>query len=57
MRFNVSTKTNVSALTERQKKFLDYDPWNRPLVNGLQLKLHILIQTLQENTELDFTNG
>ena len=31
MRFNISTKTNVSALTERQKKFLDFDPWNRPL--------------------------
>ena len=31
MRFNISTKTNVSVLTERQKKFLDFDPWNRPL--------------------------
>ena len=30
-RFNISTKTNVSKLTERQKKFLDLDPWNRPL--------------------------
>ena len=31
IRFNIATKTSVSKLTERQKKFLDYDPWNRPL--------------------------
>ena len=42
MRFNVSTKTNIRIdLCE----------------NGRQLKLHILIQTLRENTELDHTNG
>tara|TARA_B110000305_G_scaffold201411_1_gene229178 strand:- start:238 stop:651 length:414 start_codon:yes stop_codon:yes gene_type:complete len=29
--FNIKTKVNVSVLTERQKKFLDFDPWNRPL--------------------------
>ena len=31
IRFNIATKTSVSKLTERQKKFLEFDPWNRPL--------------------------
>ena len=30
-RFIIRTKVNASVLTERQKKFLDFDPWNRPL--------------------------
>jgi hypothetical protein len=30
-RFSIRTKVNASVLTERQKKFLDFDPWNRPL--------------------------
>lgn len=28
-RFSIATKTNASVLTERQKKFLNFDPWNR----------------------------
>jgi len=30
-RFRIKTKVEVSVLTERQKKFLDFDPWDRPL--------------------------
>ena len=30
-RFSIRTKVNASVLTERQKKFLGFDPWNRPL--------------------------
>ena len=57
MRFNVSTKTNISALTERKKNFSIMILGIVLCENGLQPKLHIQIQTLQENTELDHTNG
>ena len=57
MRFNVSTKTNVSALTERQKSFSNLILGIVHFVNGLQQKPHILIQTLQENMVVVHTNG
>ena len=57
MRFNVSTKTNISALTERKKNSSIMILGVVLCENGRQLKLHILIQTLRENTELHHTNG